>query len=359
MNEIKVMIISTVGLTYDGVTNVILSYLRAMDRKSISFHVVSTIVCDKQIRNELIELGCIVVDVPNRKNETIKYLLALLSYIRKNRIDVIHVHGNSGTMAFEMVTGFLGGCKKRICHSHSTQTDNPRVDRLLRPFLYAFSTLRIACGKASGEWLYNKQKYIVLKNGRDCNKYSYQEQIRNRVRTENRWENRTLVGHVGSFVPVKNHMFILDIFRELLKIKDDIELVLVGDGPLYDSVREAAEDIKDKVHFLGVVNNIPEILNAMDVMVLPSFYEGVPLVVLEWQLSGLPCYISSKVDRECIVTDLVRPLPLEDASVWAKEIDNLTMQDRELKSKEAIVLLTEAGFDISCNAQKLREIYIK
>lgn len=358
MNETKVMIISTVGLTYDGITNVILSYLRAMDRASMSFYVVSTIQCDEQIRNEFIRLGCTVVDVPDRKSETIKYLTTIFSLVRANKIDAIHVHGNSGTMALEMITSFLGGCRKRICHSHSTQTDNPRVDRLLRPFLYAFSTKRIACGRASGEWLYNKHKYIVLKNGRACDRYSYQEPVRNRIRRESGWENKIIIGHVGNFVPVKNHIFILDVFRDLLQFKDNAELVLIGDGPLRGQVKMAAEDIKEKVHFLGVRNDIPDILQAMDVMVLPSHYEGVPLVVLEWQLSGLPCFVSENVDSECAVTDLIKFLPIEDASVWAKEIEMITVQDREKKSKEAVASLKEAGFDINSNAQKLREIYM-
>ena len=359
MDRKNLLIISTVGLTYDGITQVILSYLKGMDRTGLSIYVGSTIRCDDSIREDIESLGCKIIDLPNRKTETKRYSAALLKAIRKNKIDILHVHGNSGTMAIEMLLGFFGGCKKRISHCHSTQTENPRADKMLRPVLYALSTHKIACGNASGKWLYNNLDFIVLRNGRNCDDYVFNPDKRKEIREKNGWDGKLVVGHVGNFLPVKNHEFIIDVFRILSKNNRNAELVLVGDGPLCQSILNATADIQDKVHFLGTVKNMPDVLQAMDVMMLPSLYEGVPLVVLEWQLSGLPCLVSDKVDTECAVTGLVKFLPISDPDVWVTEIGNCEYSNRRKLSDNSVEMLKRAGFDINTNASRLREIYFQ
>ena len=137
-NNKKILIISTVGLIYDGITSVVVSYLKAMNREDLEIYVVGTINVKESIRKQIESLGCKVVDFPDRRNDTMRYFLQLSKFIRKNKIDIVHAHGNSGTLAIEMVAAWLGGCKKRIAHSHNTKCDQVKADKILRPIFNMF-----------------------------------------------------------------------------------------------------------------------------------------------------------------------------------------------------------------------------
>ena len=129
----KIIIVSTVGLIYDGITSVITSYLEAMNREDLKIYVVSTIMSESKIEKKIEELGCDIVRLPSRSKSPIVYIFSLAHFIRKNNIDVIHAHGNSATLSIELLAGFLGGCKRRIAHSHNTRCDQVRADKMLRP----------------------------------------------------------------------------------------------------------------------------------------------------------------------------------------------------------------------------------
>ena len=118
MEKKKVIIVSTVGLIYDGITSVILSYLQAMNLSKLDIYVVSTMKCEQSIKKSILDLGCHIVELPSRKTETLKYAVQLTKFIRLHKIEVIHAHGNSATLTVEMLAGLLGGCKKRIAHGH-------------------------------------------------------------------------------------------------------------------------------------------------------------------------------------------------------------------------------------------------
>ena len=356
----RVLIISTVGLIYDGITSVIISYLKAMDRCGLDVYVAATIKTESEIRCSLQEMGCKIIDFPSRRTETISYLFALSKFIRKNGIQVVHAHGNSGTLAIEMMAAWLGGCKKRIVHSHNTKCDQVKADKLLRPVFNRLYTDALACGIEAGKWLYGNKPFIVLKNGRDINLYMYKPEIRKSMRKKYKLTNELVIGHVGGFFEQKNHIFLIKIFREILKEVPSAKLFLIGDGPLKNVIERSVTDISKNVIFVGTTNKISDYLQIFDGVILPSLFEGLPLVAIEWQINGLPCLFSDTITKECAVTDAVEYMSLkEKPSEWAREIESMICKhDRKKAAMDAIEKIRSAGFDINESCHILRDIYL-
>lgn len=361
-NKKRIAIISTVGLIYDGITSVILSQMQAMNLSDLDVYIIGTIKVESSIVKKFEDLGCTIINLPSRRQNTLLYWKELFKFIREKKIEVVHVHGNSATMAIEMTAAWLGGAKKRIAHSHNTKCDQVKADKLLRPLFYALTTDRLACGEAAGKWLYRDKTFVIIKNGRDEKIFKYDETVRNQLRREMSLEDKVVIGHVGGFLEQKNHIFLLEILKEISNKIEDVYFVLVGDGVLREKIENKACEIgiKDKIVFTGKIDNVPEVLQVMDGMLLPSLFEGLPLVVLEWQLAGLPCVISDSIDASCAVTELVSFMSLEDNPTnWAKKIiSKLKDSDRGLNSKEAIEALKREGYLISDCSSCLRQIYV-
>lgn len=360
-NNKKILIISTVGLIYDGITSVVVSYLKAMNRDGLDIYVAGTINVKESIRKQIESLGCKVVDFPDRRNDTMKYFLGLSKFIRKNKIDIVHAHGNSGTLAIEMVAAWLGGCKKRIAHSHNTKCDQIKADKILRPIFNMFYTDAFACGEEAGKWLFGTKKFTVMQNGRDVELFAFDLNKRKSMRSKLQLENEIAIGHVGGFFEQKNHEFLLQIFKEIIKIEPSAKLFLIGDGPLKSDMENQAKKISKNINFVGTTDQVADYLQAMDGMVLPSLFEGLPLVAIEWQINGLPCLLSDKITEDCSFMNNIRFLSLDkNPKVWASEIVGLIQDnDRVCNSNIGLQKATELGFNIMQEADKLRSIYVE
>lgn len=359
----RVLIISTVGLKYEGITSVILANLRVMDRTGLDIYVAGTIEMNAAICEEIHELGCKLLKMPNRKNDTLNYFKKLAKFIRTNKIDVVHAHGNSATLAIEMTAAFLGGCRHRMAHSHNTCCEQIRADKMLRPLFYLFCNEALACGEDAGKWLFRNRPFTVISNGRDIEQYQFNESMRKKVRDKYGFQSQTVIGHVGGFLPQKNHEFVLDIFREVHEIRPEAILVLVGDGELREDMEKKAETlgIRENVIFTGLINNVSELLQAMDGMLLPSKFEGLPLVAVEWQIAALPCVLSDCITKDCAFSDLAEFCSLkEPAKKWAERILHaIDNKDRMVYARQVKMLAREAGFDIKDNAKMLRNMYLR
>ncbi len=365
-NKKRILIISTVGLIYDGITSVVVSYLEAMKpevSKQFDFYVAATIHTEPSIRERLTRLGCRIVELPNRRSKTLKYFVTLRKAVSKYRIDIVHAHGNSATLAVDLMAAFLGGCKVRIAHSHNTRCDQVRADKLLRPLFNRLYTKGLACGADAGKWLYKDREFEVLANGRDPEKYMFNAGIRKEMREKyGIQENEIIIGHVGGFVEQKNHKFLIRIYRDFLKKHSDSKLYLIGVGPLKEQIEKDAEDLKERVFFIGATDYVEKYLQMMDLMLLPSLFEGLPLVAIEWQLNGLPCLIADTVSKECALCDLVHFVTLEKGTgEWVKAmektLDERKTSDRAANSDSAVKNAARKGFDIRVSADRLAQIY--
>lgn len=222
-----------------------------------------------------------------------------------------------------------------------------------------YATELFACGHEAGKWMFGSIEFTVLNNAIDAERYAYDEKKRKEIRAElSIPENALVIGHVGRFAPPKNHTFIVDLFDRITKMRNDSVLLLVGDGDLKAGIEEKVKilGLSDKVVFTGLRSDVDRLLQAMDVFLFPSVYEGLPLSIIEAQAAGLPCLISDKVPDECRITDCVQQLSLDDPiEIWIQAVLNAGGTER----KETLTLIRNAGYDIKTNAVKLQDYYLK
>ena len=356
----KILLFLIPSLTNNGVAKNILAYLESMDQTGIEFDVITANDIDEEIGRRYREVAGEVYAMNLRYKNPIQHVNRLRKLVKKNRYDIVHVHGSSSLLFLELLAAKLGGCHVRIAHSRNTMSLTPKTDRLFRSLFYRLCTARFACGREAGEFLFSGRDFTIISNGKDVQKFSYDPDIREEYRRRYGLTEKWAVGHVGFFGDQKNHSFLVETFKHIYAARPDAYLVLVGDGDNRRNIEQqvAEAGLSDAVMFTGRINDVPEMLQAMDIMMLPSLYEGLPNVVIEWQIAGLPCLISDMVTRECAFTDLAEYLPLEvGVQAWADKLLSMPMPDRE-SSREAIAEMTDkAGYNIHANARRLKELY--
>lgn len=361
----KVLIINTVNTDPNGIAQVIFNINDYIDHSDLIMDLVS-INTPKYIFYQRFEKYNGHIYVLNRSVKNLfNYIYKLYKLIKKNQYDIIHVHGNSSKICIDLFAAYIAGCKVRISHSHNTTCNAQILHFLLLPIFNLLVTDRFACGLEAGKWLYNKKEFNIIKNGIDTSKYTFNKVIRNQIRKElNISENQILLGHVGFFNKQKNQLFLLQCFHEILKLNPQYKLILIGDGPDHNVITKRIEELHLKSHIIltGLINNVNEYINAIDIIIMPSLYEGLPLSMIEEQANGLYCIVSDSITKEADITGNVKYLPLQQGPLlWANTIYKIQpfTHNRELTSKEAIEKISNAGYNINDEAKKVLIYYKK
>lgn len=356
----KILVVSTVGVTANGIIVVLKNYYSRINKEKFKVDFVFPRARDEKLKKEFESMANVEVFPRGLKNIP-SYMFKLYKLIKENKYDIVHVHGNSATMVFEMLAAAVGGVKVRIVHSHNTECSSKRLHSLLNPLFKRLYTHTFACGEKAGAWLFGDGKARIIKNGVDLDKFKFDDDARQKIRDELNVSDKIVIGHIGVFNEQKNHVFLIDIFEALYKKNQNCHLVLVGSGEKFEEIKELVgrKGLTDAVTFAGIVRNSNEFYQAFDAFVLPSLFEGLPLVSVEAQASGLPCIIADTVSEEAKVTELVEFLSLETSpDKWADAIlSKVSEKDRKEVSQRAVVDLTEAGFDIVKNVEDLEKIY--
>lgn len=362
MRRIKILTISTSGFTnWDGIATIIFDFYKRFNKDRFDMHLAVDGKYSEEIVNKFYTEGFIIKYFPSRKKDIIRYFRQLFICIKSEEYDAVYIHGSSSLMTVELFASKLAGCEHRIVHSHNTKSDHNTLDKLLRPVFYRLYTDAFACGEAAGSWLFGNKAYTLIRNGRETKKYSFDLEKRKEMRANLGLKDDCLaVGHVGNFTAQKNHVFVLDIFEQIHSVYPNAKLFLMGEGASRKRIEQLAKakGLSLNTVFTGSINNVPEMLQAMDGMLLPSLHEGLPLVVVEWQIAGLPSLISDVVTEECIFTDLVQTMSLEESAVqWCNTflelLNNNRIQNRISLEKKAI----EAGFDIDSNVTRMQDTF--
>lgn len=356
--------VSTSGfIRREGISTIILDYYSLFDKEKFDLDLVVSGDYNPDLVGSFQKIGVNICFLPSRKKDILKYILRLACLLKVNQYDAIYVHGSSAIMSIELVLAKIFGCKIRVSHSHNTTCDYKKIDHLLRPVFYHSYTRAVACGVEAGKWLYGERKFEVIKNGRDLNIYKYDPNVRKAMREALDLDDNTIaIGHVGNFNEQKNQKFLIDVMDEVRNRNENTKLYLMGDGRTREIVEQLAKEknLNNQIIFTGSIQNVPEMLQAMDVMVLPSLYEGLPLVSVEWQIAGLPCVLSECVTKECAYTDLVRFLSLDAGpQAWAEEILKVKRFDREEVAVECIKLTKENGYSLEENVERLQSFFLK
>ena len=350
-----------------GVEAVIMNYYRHINHDKIQFD----FICDEDSTNipyeEIEKMGGKVLLIPPYQ-DVVKYHKELKKVLQDGNYRVVHSHINTLSV-FSLCAAKSAGVPVRIAHSHSTTNKKEKkknlMKQVLRPFSKVFATDYMCCSELAGRWLfgdkeYNEENVCLLNNAIDLEKFKYDESLRKKKRKELGIKNSTLViGHIGRFVAQKNHDFLINIFNEIHKQNADSILLLAGQGPLVDNIKNKVKELQleDNVKFLGQRKDANELYQAFDVFLLPSLYEGLPVVGVEAQAVGLLCYLSDDMTKETKVLDTTKFMSLNDnANEWASNIlSDINNYKRIDTSKE----MTAKNFNIKEEAKKLEEYYLK
>lgn len=360
---LRVLMVCTVPTAASGIPMVMFNLLRGMDRDGLEIGYVSINEPEVCFRKELEEMGVKVWVVPRKLSSPWAYVWKLTKIAR--HYDILHAHGNSATLLLEMLAAFLAGVKVRGAHSHNTTCTQKSIDWAARPLFYALCNFRLACGEAAGKWLFGKRGFHVINNGVDTYRYRFDEVDRQNLRSHLGLDGCRVLGHVGNFVEAKNHPFLIEVFAEVVKRMPEARLLLLGAGDSRYAVERmvAEKGLKDKVVFAGSVADTEKYMSAMDIVVMPSLFEGLPLTLVEEQASGLNVLVSDAVTTQADMTGLLKFKPLEDgAEKWGEEVARMLIgykqEERDKNSTCAIKMIRENRYDIRVVAEELKQIYI-
>ena len=344
-----------------GLETMLMNYYRHIDHSKVQFDFLTHREFDGDYDKEIKELGGNVYHLSNLNPLSIDYKTSLNDFF-ENHPEYKIVHSHLDCMAgIPLKYAKLNNVPLRIAHAHnSNQTKDLKYPLKLfyKRNIKKNANYLFACGDEAGKWMFNTDKFKVLNNAIDAKDYTFNMNIRNDKRKEfGISDDSIMVGHVGRFFPQKNHDFLIDIFNQFHKDYPNSYLMLVGEGELKTSIQDKVNTLglEDYVIFTGLRSDVNELLQAMDVFLFPSLYEGLPVSIVEAQAAGLPCLISDKVPIECKKTDLVYQLSLEDSvNTWADKIHELSHIIRRDTYEE----IKQSGFDIVENAKWLENFYI-
>lgn len=368
MKQKPIRVLQIIGFVCGGgVEAVIMNYYRNIDRSKVQFDFVIDGYEKTALDNEIYSLGGKVYKVEPYTKNPFKNIYQIYRIVKDNNYQI--VHSNMNTLAvFSLFAAWLAGAKVRILHNHSTAVKSERIRTvikyILRPFAPIFANRYMACSKLAGEWMYGKKKMEegkvkVLNNAINVGDFVYNPRLREKLRQDLNIDKETLViGHVGRFMYQKNHDFLIDIFKEIHKQRNNSLLLLIGDGVLRKNIETKVQNygLKDCVKFLGLRKDVKDLYNVMDVFVLPSWYEGLPVVSVEAQANGLPCFVSDKVSKECNLSSSMHFISLnENARDWVGRILN----NSGFRNKKAIIELNEKNFNINKEVKNLENFYLR
>lgn len=352
------IIVSSSFVPWGGLTTVAMNYFRAMDKEGLIIDFASSNNPPQSLLDELKNCGSRYIKLPER-GHVFRYQFKLYKVLKKYQ--VVHIHGNSATMALELFPAVIRKIPNRIVHCHTTHPGAIKLNKICSLVFKRMYTSAIACSEESGNWIFGERKFLVLNNAIDVKKYEFIEENRKKIRDKYEiLEGDILVGNISKINNQKNHPFIVDIFYEMLKLSANVRLILVGDGPLRSNVEQKVKQLglAPKVIFIGMSECSEIYLSAMDYFLLPSLWEGLPLSLVEAQANGLKCFASDVVTKQSNVTGRVEYISLKtEPERWANII--LSSCKTRLPSEEIRKAFLKNRMDIKHVSYVLSEIYKK
>jgi len=350
-----------------GQKSVIMSYLNNFDPKKVKFDLIVDADSNSIPYKEVESLGGVIHVIPPYQN-ILKHLIALRRLCVENKYDVFYAANNTMNL-FPLFVAWLTGIKVRISESLTTAAKQERKKTLMKNVLKLFSTLfcnyYMANGIESakyqfGEKMVRENKVDIFYNPIDTDKYNFNVELRNQTREEMGWTDKIVYGTIIRFERQKNPLFLLAIMNEIMKLRKDAQFAIIGIGSLEQQMLEKVREFGfgDKMSWLGRREDISMFYNAYDAFLLPSIYEGFPVVGIESQATGLPIFYSDAVTREASIEELSHFIPLKmDEKEWAKiiveETDKVILAGRHSRTD----YLKANGFDAKTEALRLTNYF--
>lgn len=362
---IKVLQI-TGQLARNGTETFIMNVFRNINRQKIMFDfLLFTQAIENGYYQEAESLGAKIYRLPERKSGVVKYWRALDRFFKEHarEYDAVHFNGNSFTSVTAVYYAKKYKIPIRIVHSHNSSTrgfHNKILHKLNKLFIHKIATDYLACSDRAAIWAYGNTSVLakskIINNGINLDEYHYNECLRGQVRREMEIEKEFVIGNVGRLTNVKNHVYLIDVFAKIKEIRKNSLLLIVGEGELRDFLHEKVKalGLDGSIKFLGIREDISKIMQAMDVFVMPSLYEGLPFVLIEAQAAGLPCFVSDTISRKVALTPSLKFLDITSRpEVWAEAIVADSRVSREVISNSELL----KNYSIKNTCIVLDEIY--
>lgn len=346
-----------------GMETMIMNYYRKIDRSKIQFDFLIFTEGKGFYEDEILSLGGRIYKITSRRKNFLKNYFELKNFFKMNKYEVVHIHQGVTTL-LPLKFAKKYGVGKRIVHNHGINRKikkilKPYIDIYVKPQIEKLATHYFACSENVLEHLYTEniikdKKYFICKNAIDIDKFKYQEKIRIKKRLELNVDNKIVLGHVGTFTTPKNHEFLLEVYSKIYKENNKYILLLVGEGPLEDNIKEKAKKlgIEESILFLGRREDVNELMMAMDIMLFPSLYEGLPVTLIEAQYAGLQIIASNTITEEVKISNCLEFLEL-NTNNWVNKI--ITNKEMQKHSNEIL----NCQFDISKSVINLEKIYLE
>ncbi len=353
------------NLNQGGAETFLMKMYRNIDREKYQFDFCIMSDVNGKYEEEAISLGSKLYRIPPKSQNPIKSFLSLKNIVKENGYEcVIRVNEHSLSV-IDLIAAKMGGAKKLIMRSSNADSGSAKSRFLHKMFLFLphnIPDVMIAPSTKAALYTFGKKnvesgKVKIVKNGLPVDEFVFNATDREKLRKELNLENNFVVGHVGRFQKQKNHKFLLEVFNEIAKKKENARLVLVGgNGELLDDTKNQVKEfsLEDKVIFLGNRSDVPKLLGAFDILVFPSFFEGMPNVVIEAQAASLPCVISDTITDEADITGMVEYYSLEKtAEEWAEKA---LLQAEKFERKNLKEEFYKNGYAIKSVVEKFAEL---
>ena len=345
-----------------GLETMIMNYHRNIDRNKVQFDYLVHRKTPGLYDEEILALGGKIYRLHNLNPFSLQYRREINNFF-KNHPEYMIVHSHINCLsAIPLYYAKKNGVKVRVSHSHISDNQNFSFKNLIKLYyrtrLPLYTTKQFACGQRAGKWLYQSDNFEIIPNAIDAKRFRYNPDLAKKMKKELGVDKEFVIGHVGRFNKQKNHTFIIDVFAEVLKQWPKSKLLLVGEGEEEKSIRDKVNTLglQNNVEFLGVRTDIDKVMQVMDVFLMPSLFEGLPVTMIEAQASGLPCVISDRISAECIMTEHVSMCSLEDSKEkWA----NIVISYKDKIRHDSYRKIVDAKYDITENAKYLQEFYLQ
>ena len=302
-----------------GLETMLMNYYRNIDREKIQFDFLTHRPERSDYDDEIESLGGKIYYAPRLYPQNYPAYFSYMKDFFKKHPEYQIMHSHIDSMSYlPLLAGKKAGVPVRIAHSHNTSIDKDFKYPLKQYFRFRITSAAnhyLACGEEAGKYLFGNKEFKVIPNAVDASKFYFNESVRQNKRKELGYTKEFVVGHVGRISYQKNHKFLIEVFNELQKLETNAVLMLVGVGEKEPEIREQVKRLKleEKVRFLGNRSDVNELYQAMDVFVLPSLFEGIPVVGIEAQFADLPCIFSDKIPKEVCFSEKADFLALINA----------------------------------------------
>ncbi len=347
---------------YGGIETFLMNIYRNIDKNQIQFDFAVHTKEQGDYDEEIKKLGGNIYYFTPRRKSVIQYKRDWEKFLseNKNKYVAIHMHSSSLTTILPLKIAKKYGIKKRFIHAHNTYQKG-RIHNILNKFnqknIDKIATKCFACSTEAGKYVYGNRQFELINNAIDASKYSFNIEKRNQIRKEMGIEDNLAILHIGRFNYQKNHQFLINIFEEIAKQEEKAKLFLIGVGELQQTIKNMVKEknIENKVYFLNTRNDINEIMQAMDILVFPSYHEGLPVVLIEAQAAGLKIFASDKITKEVKITNLLEFISLDvTQKKWAK----LILENKNYKREDTEKEILKAHYEMKELVNKLKMYYL-